>query len=444
MPRRAMPSPVSIVLKAFDVALFGLLILSGAGCVTFTKHAIPASRLPHQFVAPSKCNLQPINFQLLAKPQLDDYYLDSGDVLGITVVGIMPAEPTEIPPIVQPRSVMQPREYYPALGMVDTPSVGVPFKVLADGCVYLPQIDAIDVRGLTIAEAQSRIAQTYVQSDLLQKGKEEVHVQLLRGRVNRIVVLREDASKEGAETIRKGDAVLHKRGSGTVIDLPVGESDILHALAATGGLPGVDAYNEIWVLRREQLTDIDQQMIQDAVKNGLSPYQVLQQVPTHVHALRIPLKGCSGEPLCFTPEDVCLETGDILYVEPRRDEYFYTGGLLPGGQIPMPRDEDLDIIEAIALAQGSVGGLGGTSSVAVLRAGAGPGNVIPPTRVLVLRKLPNGQQLPIRVDLSLAMKDHKERIRVMAGDYIMMYYKPGEMTANAVLNFFNFNWILSR
>jgi hypothetical protein len=57
----------------------------------------------------------------------------------------------------------------------------------------------------------------------------------------------------------------------------------------------------------------------------------------------------------------------------------------------------------------------------------------------VLRKLPNGQQIPIRVDLAVAMKDPKERIKIMAGDYIMMYYKPGENFTNAALNFFNLN-----
>ena len=81
--------------------------------------------------------------------------------------------------------------------------------------------------------------------------------------------------------------------------------------------------------------------------------------------------------------------------------------------------------------------------MAVLRAGAGVGNIIPPTRVLILRKLPNGQQIPIRVDLAQAMKYPNERVRIMAGDYIMMYYKPSEMTSNALLNFFNFNWIIS-
>lgn len=424
----------------------GTLILGLAtnqGCVTFTNHAVPASRLPHQFEAPTRSNLYPINFQLLAKPQIAEYYLDAGDLLGITVVGILPVDANETPPIVQPRSTMQPREYYPALGMVDTPSVGIPFKVQTDGTIGLPQIEPVYIRGLTVREAATRIAQAYTDADLLKEDRDEVQVQLIRGRVNRVVVLREDASLEAAAMVRKGEAVMHKRGSAVVVDLPEIECDVLHALAASGGLPGVDAYNEIWILRRSSLGSSELDTVEQALASGANPGKVIRQIGQQINAVKIPLKLCPNEPLAFDANDVSLQNGDVLYIEPRYDDYFYTGGLLPGGQIPLPRDEDLDIIEAVALAQGSVGGLGGTSSVAVLRAGAGVGNIIPPTRILVLRKLPNGQQLAIRVDLNNAMKNSKERIKIMAGDYIMMYYKPHEMATNAVLNLFNFNWIMN-
>ncbi|MEZ6074643.1 MAG: hypothetical protein R3C56_02900 [Pirellulaceae bacterium] len=46
--------------------------------------------------------------------------------------------------------------------------------------------------------------------------------------------------------------------------------------------------------------------------------------------------------------------------------------------------------------------------------------------------------MPIRIDLAKAMHDPTERIDIMAGDYIMMYYKPGEEFTNSALNFFNF------
>jgi hypothetical protein len=71
----------------------------------------------------------------------------------------------------------------------------------------------------------------------------------------------------------------------------------------------------------------------------------------------------------------------------------------------MPRDRDIDIIEAISIANGSVGGAGGASGIAVIPA-RGPGNIIPPSRATIVRKLPNKQQIMIRVDLNKLFAIH--------------------------------------
>lgn len=440
MPGREVMRIHTAIAQLRSLIVAGMLVVTAAstGCVTFTKHAVPASRLPHQYQAPSKCNLHPINFQLLTTGQGQEHKLDTGDVLAVAVQGIIPPKSETLPPIVAGNASLN-RDYYPPKGTVNSPNYGIPFQVLADGSVSLPEIPPVQVRGLTIQAAAQKIVDEYIKEEVLKKDTAQVSINLLKSRVNRVVVLREDSSLESAAVIMKGQTIMHKRGTGVLIDLPAKESDVLHALAASGGLPGVDSYNEIWVLRKSTITAQDEAQVETIVNGSVDPSVGIGQLPPHVKAVRIPLKQCSDESITFTPDDVTLHDGDIVYVEPRKDEYFYTGGLLPGGQYPLPRDEDLDIIEAIAIANGSVGGLGGTSSVAVLRAGAGLGNIIPPTRVLILRKLPNGQQLPIRIDLNLAMKDPKERIKVMAGDYIMMYYKPGETAANAMLNFFNIN-----
>lgn len=411
------------------------------GCITFAKNAIPAYRLPQQFEAPSKCNLNPINFTMLGS-KVQEHRVGPGDMLAITVQGVIPADPSAPPPIISGQATLA-REYYPPKGSVNSPNFGLPIQVQTNGAIQLPLAPQIDVAGLTLSEAAERIRSVYVAEQLVNEGNDQVNVTLLRSRVNRILVLREDASATSANLVRRGEAMLHKRGSAAVVDLPVYESDVLHALAITGGLPGLDAYNEVWVLRRGSLNDDEKDQISQLVENGEAPSEAVMQVAEHVEALRIPLKLCPEEPIPFTSQDVRLSDGDVIYIEQRRDEYFYTGGLLPGRQIPMPRDEDIDVLEAIALAEGSVGGLGATASVAVLRAGAGVGNIIPPTRVIVLRKLPNGQQIQIRVDMTEAKVNARERLRIMAGDYIMVYYKPGEMLSNAALNLFNFNWIFN-
>ncbi len=45
-----------------------------------------------------------------------------------------------------------------------------------------------------------------------------------------------------------------------------------------------------------------------------------------------------------------LKEGDVVYIESREAESFYTGGLLPGGESRFPRDNDLDVLGAMAFA----------------------------------------------------------------------------------------------
>jgi hypothetical protein len=130
----------------------------------------------------------------------------------------------------------------------------------------------------------------------------------------------------------------------------------------------------------------------------------------------------------------------VVYV-PRREEYFYVGGLVAGAKIPLPRDEDIDVIEAVALANGSVGGPLGQSGQA-LSAG-NPGHMVRPTRVIILREMPDGRQLPIRVDLARAMVDQKERILIQPNDVLMLQFKPHQAVFNGLLNTFNFNFLLN-
>ena len=109
----------------------------------------------------------------------------------------------------------------------------------------------------------------------------------------------------------------------------------------------------------------------------------------------------------------------------------------------MPRDQDIDIVEAISLANGSVGGAGGASGIAVIRTGTGPGNILPPTRAIITRKLANRQQIAIRVDLKDSLRDAKHRPIIQPGDLITLQYKPGEVAGNSLLNLINLNYSLN-
>jgi len=355
--------------------------------------------------------------------------------LAVYIRGILPPNVEDPAPVVQGNAIVQPI-YYPPSGNVNTPSIGVPIQVSDEGVISLPVIGAITVVGLTVQQTVDKLVQAITEKEVVQKGREYVHVSVVRPRVSRIVVVREEAQTSVPVAIARTSSVIAKRGSAQVVDLPAFENDVLHALTATGGMPGVDAMDEVWILRREQLGDSTAQSVIDQSLEGQDPVELISCVPAAATAKRIPLWTRNGESPSFTQQDVLLEEGDIIYLRARQREVFFTGGLIVGSEIPLPRDHDIDILEAIAIANASVGGPNGASGQ-LFRAGSGIGNILPPTRATVLRKMPNGQQVAIRVDLSKAMRDPLQRIVIHPGDFIMLYFKPGEQVFNSTLNYVN-------
>jgi hypothetical protein len=142
----------------------------------------------------------------------------------------------------------------------------------------------------------------------------------------------------------------------------------------------------------------------------------------------------------FRAEDIILEDGDIVYIESREAEVFYTGGLLPGGEFKIPRDYDLDVVAAMALTGGGIsspqqrgGGGGGMGGMGQLFGG------VPPGMLYVLRKTPCNGQITIEIDLAKANVDPRERILVQPGDILILRFKPSEEILNFGLGtFFTF------
>jgi hypothetical protein len=139
------------------------------------------------------------------------------------------------------------------------------------------------------------------------------------------------------------------------------------------------------------------------------------------NVIRIPLRLTEYEPLQLSQCDVILGDGDIVFIGSRDDEVFYTGGLLGGGEYNLPRDRNLDILEAIAIAE------------AASQSGAGAGRSalnndvsISPSQAIVLRRLPNNTQVPILVNLYRAREHLSERINIQPGDYILLQYTKAE------------------
>src|SRR5262249_46290582 len=77
-------------------------------------------------------------------------------------------------------------------------------------------------------------------------------------------------------------------------------------------------------------------------------------------------------------------------------DLYYSGGLLPPGAHTLPRDHDLDVVEAVALVRGPLinGDFGGSNlSGDLVRPGIG--NPSAPL-VVVVRRAPGGGQVPVK------------------------------------------------
>src|SRR5262249_43149725 len=148
--------------------------------------------------------------------------------------------------------------------------------------------------------------------------------------------------------------------------------------------------------------------------------------------VRIPLRVRLDQPITFNQADITLDDGDTVFIEARDTEVYYTAGLLGSAQIPLPRDYDLRVIQAITQVRGPLinGSFSQNAFVAnAVNTGIGNPNA---SLVTVVRQLPNNQQILIRVDLNEAFRDVRENIIVQPGDIVVLQERPEESLARYI------------
>jgi protein involved in polysaccharide export with SLBB domain len=408
-----------------------VVLTSCAGCSLF-RQTIPANCFPG-IAAHPRADKQPIDYALLRQEPPAVYQLGPGDILGIYVEAILP------PAKEKEREVPPPPVHLDPQRIESRGTMGYPFEVSGDGEVWPPLLpEPVKVTGLTVPQAEEEIRKAYAERRLTRPGA-QVIVSLIDKRRYNVIVIREDGiGPEGrplevrSQQFLPTGAILEppKLGIAKSVELKAYENDVLHALAQSGGLPGTAAKAEIKILRGafRNARERDQYL-----RTLEDPALRAEIAATNQRITRIPLRIGPGEPMPrITREDILLHDGDIVYIESREQETFYTGGLLRGGQFPIPRDYDLDVLGAVAMSGGSIAAVAGGS-------GGGPGGrgsaagIFPPTRVIVLRTV-EGRQVAIQVDLKRTMTDPSERILIQPNDFIVLEYTPTEVVLNMILN----------
>lgn len=431
--RQPEPTPGTRATARLAGLVLALSLSASTGCITSGRGGITPTQMPHAWSdAPRACK-RPIDLTLLRREPLVEHVVRPGDLVGVHVEGIVSGQEISSGGSELPSFLLAPegRE-----SVVSSPAIGQPILVQVDGKLPIPLVLPVSVAGLSLQQAADAIRQAYIDEGILKDDPTKAYVQfsLIRQRPNQVLVVREDAPVTGPTLSRRDTYVIAQQGSGQIIELPADESDLLHALLSTGGLPGEDARSEVWILRGAAQGDWQ------AATAAVAGCEAGCPAPAGHHTV-IPLRAACDTPLPFTRQDVVLNDGDVVFVEKRHEEVFYTGGLLSAGRIPLPRDEDIDIMEAVALANVGLGGPAGINASASLFR-SGPGNVIPPTRATVIRKLPTGQQVKIDIDLRKTLKQPSERIRIMPEDFVSVHYRPHELVGNIALNFVNVNFVI--
>lgn len=640
--------------RRFAICL-GLVIPWLTGCAAFhPMKGVPARYIPDDLKVGRRNGMRTIDLSLLSQKWNGVHLVDSGDILGIYIGGILGK--IDENPLVQ---IPQNSDYQP--------SAGTPVTVREDGTISLPMISALLVRGLTVRQTESAIRDAYTNhetgKEYLQPGKDRILVSLLRPRHTHVMVVRQDSRNEPMTNAAVGQLNIGtaKRGTGKVVSLPAYRNDVLNALVATDGLPGLDAENAVYIIRRQTFPgmrdlpcppEVDPAAIIRQSKNaetpsirgqnydgwdyraggqnrnttsysnpnadyrqspqnstasfvnnntlirgwsntsningndegripnrevpenpvagqamqpaipeaagvsptayqGSQPFQSAQpwgfengfsqrwmtndpqlktgtptllsssntpqayatqpppvppssvgvpqdsanltatpnsmppspgfnssanstapsnspyfsgpgyspqespqwnrfdQNPAPVNSnppnfelpqnfnpadislvdgrriIRIPIRLGPDEHINIVPEDVILNDGDIVFIESRDTEVFFTGGLLGGGQYTLPRDKDLDILQALSIATSRAGAAGAARQVGGVTA-LNSDVTISPSNVIVIRKLPEGGEIPIKIDLYQARSDLSERLIIQPGDYVYLQYTPLE------------------
>lgn len=418
-----MGKPIAIVYRRrFPPVIFVLALLSGAlasGCAAMTNPAligVPARLVPPELLAKSVAGMQTIPLSLLGQQRPEVYRIDGGDVLGVWIEGIL-GEKNQQPPIQAPVNLIQ---------LDLPPATGYPVQVERDGTISLPEIEPLRVRGMTFKEVEKAIRQAY-EPQILKPGRNRILVTLMRPRTYHVLVLREESPTSSQSVVTTYLAYgspeyigISRKGTGWDLVLPAYQNDVLTALAKTGGLPGTDAVDTVIVERNTPKGGRSWEMIAQEFKTNGPPACV-----SGGPIMRIPLRVRKGTPLPIRAEDVILRDGDVVYIPAREERLFFTGGLMPPGQHIIPRDEDLDVLEAVARVRGpmmngsySASNLNGT----MIMPGLGQPS---PTLLSIIRRMPNGcGQIIIRVDLNRAVKDRRERLLVQAGDFLILQETP--------------------
>lgn len=417
-----------------------------AGCSTIPDRETvsPTSFVSMRHQGP-RASMEQINVVKLRMDKPSPERLGPGDVLGIYIANVTGNADSDIP------------IHNMDVNAQEAPAQGYPFPVRADGTLSLPLLKKpIYVEGMSIIEAEETIRAAYtINSQFLAEGA-NISVSMIKKRTYHVCVIREDinlgingtGNSSNNSNMGKMESYFGgiDRGSATSLELPAYKNDILEALSRTGGMPGWNAKNELIILRKgsgDSFGDPGDYLSNEpaafarSVTDHYNQTGEIAGLGSDLGIIRIPIRVAPNEiPPKLTSEDVTLLDGDVIYIQSREAEVYYTGGMIKGGAFPIPRDYDLDVLAAIATAGGGIGVSAGGGDTSM--SGGRSNFLLPPSRILVLRNV-NGRQMAIKIRKGDALRDPSQRVLIQPNDVILLEYTNAELFFNLVFSCINLN-----
>jgi len=330
-----------------DWILSACLLLAGAGCA---GRIYQATEMPAELLAPAAQNVDSIDLSRLASYAVSSELIDRGDVLDVSIV-------TDFGNLSQTTA---------------------PVRVSEDGTANVPVIGRVALAGLELESAEHAIEAACVHRGVFVNP--HVTVTMNRQRKNTVTVI----------------GAVNEPG---VYQLPRATSSLLAALVAAGGL-SEEAGPDVEIRHPAQRPDIPGLLpgqpgrVAEQIPGALTSHTLASSVPprtVRVNLVSTAMQGNGGQ---------SLADGDVVMVTKRVPRPIHVMGLVRHpGQFELPVNQDLRVLDALAMAGGR------TSQLA--------------DKVWVIRQLPE-QSEPARIAVSVreAKANGNANIRLASGDMV--------------------------
>lgn len=351
-------SPNGLRGPIFRILLLCLLI---SGCSQ--KQVYRPAILPVEFQAKPVPDLRNIPLPDFADQSVRSDVIMSGDILQVTVATDLENRPN-----------------------------AVPVRVDDLGIIQVPYIGPVQVGGLRFVDAERAIAAAAVEREVFRHPT--VTVVRSQTRTHRVTVV----------------GAVNKPG---VYELPASNSNVLAALVAAEGLNS--KAGPIVEIRRAAGSDLSTERLpltaSEDFPDGVRPAGWNGSASPRVQQINL------ISPAGGSPSEYRLSDGDVVNVAEREALPFFVDGLVAKpGAYPMPPDQPIRILDAIALA-------GGKSNPFA-------------NEVWIVRHVP-GREEPVLIKVSLrrAKEDSRENLLIAAGDVISVEETPGTFIYNLLKGF---------